>query len=86
MASRVVGKVDSYRSWSGAKEAWQRDLVWWRKAAKKEGRKKEGEGVVVWILASLVLDYLLGVMVRVSRFVSDGVLRGLAWCVGDAAV
>lgn len=31
MASRVVGKVDSYRSWSGGK--WQ-----------KKREKKEGEG------------------------------------------
>ena len=50
--------------------------MWWRKAVKKEGEKR-GRGRGFWILASLVLDYLLGVMVRVPRFVSDGVLRGL---------
>ena len=50
----------------------------------KEEEKKGREGVVVWILASLVLDYLLGVMVRVPRFVSEGCCR-LAWCVSDAA-
>ena len=54
------------------------------KSGKKGGRKK-GRGRGFWILASLVLDYLLGVMVRVSRFVSEGCCR-LAWCVSDAAV
>ena len=48
----------------------------------KEEEKKGGRGRGFWILASLVLDYLLGVMVRVPRFVSEGCCR-LAWCVSD---
>ena len=47
------------------------------KSGKKRGRKKGKGDKGFWILASLVLDYLLGVMVRVPRFFSDGVLRGL---------
>ena len=69
MASGVVSKVDSHHSWSGGK--------WQKRREKKGGR--EGGGVVVWILASLVLDYLLGVMVRVAQFVSEG-------CCGRAQV
>ena len=47
------------------------------KNRQKEEEKKRGRGRGFWILANGFSDYLLGVMVRVPRFVSDGVLRGL---------
>ena len=53
--------------------------------AKKEGEKRRG-GVVVWILASLVLDYLLGVMVRVAQFVSEGCCGRAQGGISDAFV
>lgn len=40
------------------------------------GAKRGGERGF-WILASLVLDYLLGVMVGVAQFVSEGCRVGL---------
>ena len=69
MASGVVSKVDSRHSWSGGK--------WQKRREKKGGRGGSS-------LDSSEFGFgLLGVMVRVAQFVSDGVLWSRAGGVSD---
>ena len=61
--------------------------IWCGGKNRQKEEEKKGGGVEALDSSEFGFsDYLLGVMVRVSRFVSDGVSRGLAWYISDAFV